>query len=84
MKREILCQSCSGKPTGQDLSYRALLQRVVTTPDHTKRVSGKALREMRCDRCNAIILPNDSVAAVSTWNSGQYFSWESDYLRLEA
>lgn len=84
MKREILCQSCSTKPTGQDLSYHALLQRVVTPPDKTKRVSGKALHEMRCDRCNAIISPDDSVVGVSTWNSGSYFSWESDYLRLEA
>lgn len=84
MKREILCQSCADKPTGQDLSYHALLQRVVTPPDRTKRVSGKALREMRCDRCNATILPDDKVSCVSTWNSGNYFSWEADYLRLEA
>jgi hypothetical protein len=83
MKHEILCQTCANKPSGQNLSYAALLQRIVTPPDHTRRVSGPALHSMRCDHCNVTILPSDLCTCVSTWNSGGYFSWESDYLSLE-
>lgn len=83
MKREIICLECDSKPAGQDLSYRALLQRVVTPPDQIKKVHGLALREMICDRCNTFINPSDKAVAVSTWNSGRYFEWESDYLEVK-
>lgn len=83
MKREVLCQSCTDKPIAQNLSYEALLQRVVTPPDQTRRVYGTALHEMRCDRCSGTILPRDQATCISTWNSGGYYSWESDYLEIK-
>lgn len=85
MKREILCRSCASKPpVGLNLDdHRALIQFVVTPPDHSFRVDGYALHEMRCDNCNATILPSDDTTCVSTWNSGGYFSWETDYVRLK-
>lgn len=71
MKREVLCEK-HGAPDPQ------------TFPgEGWKKVTGKALHQFRCDVCNFHVKPGEPIVALSLYALGEYFEWESYYLRPE-
>jgi hypothetical protein len=75
MKRELWCANCASKP------IRNIKVEDWEPKEGQTRVKGKARQTCLCDMCGVSLSVDDECTAVSFFIEGQYFKWESEFIK---
>jgi NMD protein affecting ribosome stability and mRNA decay len=78
MKREIICRSCSRKPSAMQLNPEQF------SDEWIMMKTGKARHLLLCDHCGEKIKQGDPCTAISivAVKGNPYYPWEDSYMRI--